>query len=164
MTSQFLFRCGGLSAILAGGMTILLTIPNLFLEDVWLHFLQVALLLLGITSIYLFQYQEAGVVGLLGFLLAFIGTMLFLVSESVAGIDSLALGGIISGIGIILLAIASWKSGKLPRWIPALWIMGSVIGIPGTFLVSPESYLLLISAGFFAIGFVAAGIILLRAA
>ena len=163
MTSQNLLRWGGLAAILAGIMSIILTLPASGVLDMWLHVPQIVLMLLGITGVYLYQHQEIGMLGFLGFLLAFVGTTFFLVTGQVAGFDSLAIGGFFSGLGIILLALGTWKAGKLPRWIPLLWVFGAIIGIPASYLVSIESSLLLISAIFFAMGFIAAGLKLLSA-
>ena len=158
MTRLSLRRLGGLSAILAGGLSIVLTLPSTGLDDLWIHVLQGVLMLFGIVGVYLYQHETSGIVGFLGFILAFIGAALFLASGGVAESDSFTLGGCGLGLGFILLGIGSWFGGKLPRWIPVMWILGSAIGIPAVRLVSLAGILLLISATFFAAGFIGAGI------
>jgi hypothetical protein len=161
MTTINLRRMSGLAAILAGGLSIMLTIPALGLENVWTHTLQGVLLLFGIMGVYLCQHRECGVLGFLGFLLASIGSALFLVSNGDARADSFQVGGIATGLGFILLGIGSWAAGRLPRWIPLFWILSSVVGIPAVFIVSMSGTLLLLSAIIFALGFIGAGFKLL---
>ena len=60
-----------------------------------------------------------------------------------------------------MLAIGFWIAGKLPRWVPALWILSSLLGMLGLLLgegAGSRSNNLIILAGIaYGLGFISAG-------
>lgn len=111
------------------------------------------LLLLGLVGLYLKQAEKAGVLGIIGFLLSFIGVAwyacityyetffwpviasqaptLFAVLGFSPTNKSLAfafwLSGLFWGLGYILFGIATTRSGLFPKWAGILFCAGAVI-------------------------------------
>jgi hypothetical protein len=161
MSSANLIRLGGLAAIIAG----ILRGVNSFLPDrvssvtlEILYLLTDLFILFGVMGLYGFQHEEAGLWGFWGFLLATIGTGIIIGPDgSIAGVNLYPVGGLIFAAGLTLLAVGSWIANKLPRWIPAFWVLSTIIGFIGYFI--PGLNLLFVVSGvIFGISFAGAGI------
>ncbi len=110
-----------------------------------LFLLGVMLLLVGLVGLYARQSQAAGALGLVGFLVAFAGTVLVagflwaslfiapaLASEAPEFLDTgsppgLFLALIACGGGWLLFGIAALRARVYPRWASILLIVGAVI-------------------------------------
>ena len=130
--------------------------PSAALE--WLYLLIDVLLLFGLLAVYVYQRAESGILGFAGFLLAVTGL------ESIGGpdgkigdVDIYTAGAALIGIGLVGLAAGSWRSRKLPRYVPALWVLSTVVGMSG-FLVPGSTIPFQIAGVAFGLGFVVAGI------
>ena len=96
------------------------------------------LLVFGFMGVYLFQHEETGSLGFLGFLLITISNCIALgecrlQNGEPAGV-AVVLGplvGITMLLGFILLGIGSWKANKLPRWTAVLWVLGGALIVLG---------------------------------
>ncbi len=166
MSSATLYRASGLALLLGAVLGIIGNIlstalfsgndPHQYLSSFWL-FVQVLsligglLLLLGVPGIAIRQAPRAGWLGLVGFVLTFIGGFLFTSFSVVTLIilpwlaqaaPKLAAGsgppaifvfflvaGILFALGGILLGIAIMRAGILPRWAGLLLIIGSVLNL-----------------------------------
>jgi hypothetical protein len=169
MSGTTLIRWSGLAAILSGVLLAASTLlayagsdtasPSLLSS--WLFFASYTLLLFGLNGILAFQVREAGVVGLLGYVLAVIGTAAF-IGDHFGPADAIAqalgaLGGITWGLGFILLAIASWRANMLPRWAAALLLVGVVLFEAG-FGFNPALFsAVILGSVIFGLGLVGAG-------
>ena len=115
MTNVSLIRLGGLAAIFAG---ILRGINSFIPSDApgvaVLYLLTDIFILSGVIGIYRFQYQEAGLWGFFGFLLAIVGIITVRVS-AVVGVSLYSVGALMFAAGLSLLAVGSWIARKLPR-------------------------------------------------
>jgi len=161
MSSAALIRLGGLAAILAGVLRAAAAFlpamePSVALE--WLYLLIDVLLLFGLLGVYAYQHAESGIWGFAGFLLAAIGL------ESIGGpdgkigdVDIYTAGATLIGIGLVVLAVGSWRGQKLPRYVPTLWVLSTVVGMSG-FLVAGSTVPFQIAGVAFGLGFVGAGI------
>ncbi len=149
MTTANLIRWSGLAAILGG----LLFIVWPFLpsgSSAWVQATRTLAILFALIGLYAFQVEESGLWGFLGFVAAFIGNVLEMAGET-------PLSASIYTVGLILFAIGSWIANKLPRWVPVLWILAPLIGMPG-FLLESLSDLLFTGAGIvLGVGFIGAG-------
>jgi hypothetical protein len=161
MTSAKLIRLGGRAALLAGVLRtgasfIPSTPPGVALE---LFYLVIdVLLLLGLLGIYAYQHEEVGVVGLLGFLLALIGTAIIVGPDgALGGVEMYVVGSLLISIGLTLLALGSWKAQRLPRAVPVLWVLSTVVGIGG-FLAGGLALTYLIAGALFGLAFIIAGV------
>jgi hypothetical protein len=130
--------------------------PSVGLE--WLYLLIDVLLLLGLLGVYAYQHAESGIWGFAGFVLAAAGL------ESIGGpdgkigdVDIYTAGATLIGIGLVVLAVGSWRGHKLPRYVPTLWMFSTVVGMSG-FLVAGSTILFQIAGIAFGLGFVGAGI------
>jgi len=160
MSSATLIHLSGLAAILAGVLrTAAVFLPAMEPVAVeWLYLLIDVLLLLGLLGVYAYQHVESGIWGFAGFLLAAIGL------ESIGGpdgkigeVDIYTAGVAIIGIGLVALAVGSWRGQKLPRYVPVLWVLSTVVGMSG-FLVAGSTVPFRVSGVAFGLGFVGAGI------
>jgi hypothetical protein len=177
MSSSNLFRWSGLACILCG---LLLPVPWIMdivvgappsILTITLEFLAITFTVLALIGIYSFQVEGSGVYGLLGFLLTIlmscIGLSLITWSPEITRGEGAAgmlvpLMGIAGLAGYTLLAIGSWKAGKLPRWIAVLWPLGTVISASGMMLVNSgfenADYLHVIGISIWGLGMIAAGV------
>jgi hypothetical protein len=122
------------------------------------------LLLFGLLGIYARQVEQVGVLGMLGFAAAFIGTSIFcgfmileaFLPEPTVTPSDLAdpgqlfgnpnavvylLYSLIQSIGIILLGVPTMRAGVLPRWAALLTIIGVVPAAFGLLLPAAVAWI-----------------------
>ena len=192
MSSSSFIRLGGLAAMLAGALLIISTIPIIlgvivsdlskFAEDATtstyalvsrLGVLATMLLQGGLVALYAYRSEALGVLGLIGFVAAFLGTAMALgyawadafvvpaVAEIAPGqLDSIynigTWGGarfltrVLFGLGWFLFGLAAFFAAQTyPSWVGGVIMAGgliSLVPIPGSTLV--------ISVGLVLAGFV----------
>jgi hypothetical protein len=160
MSPSNLFRMGGLAAVGAGVLTIIGELVGLgvYFEDMavaattfsyaltfWLYMLGSVLLLGGLVAVYVYQSEEAGFLGVVGFVVAFLGTALIvganwaqvfiapLLAVNAPQFFELGLPGgflvtfITLGVGWLLFGIATLRAGVFPRWAAILLMVGAVL-------------------------------------
>jgi hypothetical protein len=191
MSSSNLIRLGGLATMLAGVMLILSTIPILIgvigsdlsklAEEATtgtyalltrLGVLAVILLQGGLVGLYAYRSEAMGVLGLVGFVAAFLGTAMALgyawadafVVPAVAELDPGRLGPIYNigtwggarfltrvlfALGWFVFGLATYQARAYPSWAAGVLMAGGIISLvpmPGSTLV--------ISVGLVLVGFV----------
>lgn len=87
--------------------------------------------------------------GLLGFLAAFVGNLVMIVDSFI--------GASLYSLGLIILAVATLKAHKFPRWVPILWILTIVLGFPGFFSESLEDVAFTAGGVILGLAFIGAG-------
>jgi hypothetical protein len=160
MSSANLIRWSGLASLLAGVLHILGAFLHPVGEDLaainspnWVPahlvlWVSGILILLGLTGLYTRQAEKTGWLGLVSFVLAFIGMavgggLLLIVSiiipliatEAPALIGQamtppafvLPVVAVGFGLGFILFGVATMRAGVLPRWAGLLLIIGAVL-------------------------------------
>jgi hypothetical protein len=139
VSSSNLIRWGGLAALVAGALFIIVNLITLLVlgfspEDVTSFNLLVrsaiapvggALLLLGLVGLYFRQSEATGILGLIGFLFAFFGTVLVQAGNVWAGM--------LANLGLALFGVAILRAPAYSRIAAILLIIGAVI----TGVVSP---------------------------
>ena len=157
--STNLIRWSGLAAIIAGilrGINSLLPNSTPIAEIAFLYLLTDIFILLGMSGLYGFQYKESGLWGFFGFLGAIAGIGIIRYG-AIFGVNLYSVGALIFAGGLILFAVGSWIANKLPQWVPAFWILSTIVGICGYF--GPGLNLFFVISGvIFGIGFSGAGI------
>ena len=184
MTNAQLLRLGGQTSVAGaalilasqvvgpfvsrGPATIAATVTSVpFLAFTLLKLAGFVFLMLGLVSLYARQSATAGVLGLLGFLTAFVGTALVtgdwwfeafafpwlaqaapdLVATPATGV--LLLGGMLSfttfTIGWLIFAAATFRSRVFPRWMAVLLMAGALLAFRQGF--PPFGALLAIAVG-----------------
>lgn len=79
------------------------------------------LILFAYLGVYAFLGERSGVAGLLGFLLGVVGTAMTTDPDGeLGGVDMYAADSAVLAVGLVLLAVGSWKVAMLPRWVPVL--------------------------------------------
>jgi hypothetical protein len=163
MSSSNLIRWSGLAALVGGVLFVvaeLLGLPTLNVETFsetattasyaiqhLVYLLGVALVLLGLPGLYVRQSEATGALGLIGFLVAFLGTVLVagfiwasafiapaLASEAPEFLDAGPPPGLIPtfvifAVGWLLFGIATLRGHIYPRWAAILLIVGAVVTI-----------------------------------
>jgi hypothetical protein len=193
MSASELIRWGALSAILGGVLLVISDLWGLLMEGLGgdqpfsvtarsasfaitsgLSLLAAILILFALVGLNLRQSEEVGILGRLGFVVAFFGTALtvglswviffvapsvameapeFLDAEQVAGpLDAgFILTSLILAVGWALFGVAALRAGIYPRWVTIVFIIAALIQflpLPGTALVFGVAVALL---GFFAL-------------
>ncbi len=165
MSASSLIRLSGLALLIAGVLVALATPfhpneaadPNAPATDAWVvvHSVYVPAFILGLfglVGLYARQAEQVGVLGLVGFILAYIGSALFLVvvimeasvipaiaadASGEALLDPAGplfggelgliflLGQITFALGFILTGVVTSRAGVLPRWPGLLLLIGA---------------------------------------
>ena len=154
MVVSTFIRWSGLATVLAGVLFLIVEFLELFALDLenlgaqaatgtfafWagLFLLTTVLLLLGLVGLYFYQSEAAGVLGLAGFLVAFLGTvlaagaswaLLFAVplAPEVLGTPWLFLSFLIFTVGWLLFGVATLRARVFPRATAVLLMVGAVL-------------------------------------
>ncbi len=160
MASSDLIRLAGLAALVSGVLSVIGDLLALVVDVenpesatttsyalvFWLYLLGGVLLLLGLVGLYVRQSEAAGVLGLVGFLTAFLGTALvsgavwfelFItpslateapeLSESELGLAGFILSFLLVVIGWLLFGVATLRARVYPRLAAVLLIVGAVV-------------------------------------
>lgn len=98
-------------------------------------------LLLGFLGWYLYEQEEVGAIGLIGFLIAFWG-MAFIAGPStqIFDVTAYSIGVPIIGVGLLIMCLTSLRSGSIPKPTLMLFLVSLVLGSVAPFmpfLVSP---------------------------
>jgi len=105
--------------------------------------------------------EHVGLLGFVGFLLAIVGTAIIAGPDGrIGSVGMYSAGSLSIGLGLVCLAIASWRTHALPRWVAVLWILSTVAGIVGA-IAGVESLFTLAGIAFGAT-FMGAGAAVLR--
>ncbi len=160
MQSSNLIRLAGLAALVSGAVSVMGDLLRLFVDVenatsattvpyaavFLLYLLGGALLLLGLVGLYTSQAEEAGILGLAGFLIAFLGTVLLVgalwfelfitpaltveapeLAEAELGLAGFILVFLLGALGWILFGVATLRARVYPRWAAVLLIVGGLI-------------------------------------
>ena len=147
MSSSDLIRWGGIAAMVAGTLVIVLVLLSEVLpEGFFFVFILVFLLLVvALLGLHTRQAGRSGLLGRIGFLLALIGAGALVVLFAVVGVaeaffgfspdESAAVGMLLFVlfiafvVGIVLLGIATFRAGVLPRGAAVLFALGLPAGL-----------------------------------
>lgn len=122
----------------AGALGGLIVVTGAFLAEPFTgqYLLGVLLTIMALIGVLLVFWREgAGRWGLFGILAAFTGNLFFAIERLTV------FAGLSYGLGLILLAVGLWKTSVFPRWLPALWIVAPLIGLPGLVLAGSADFL-----------------------
>lgn len=163
MPTATLIRLGGLAAILAGVLRVGTSFipysnskPGVALE--LLYLIIDVLILLGLLGVYGHQNEVVGRWGFLGFLLALIGTAINVGPDGKIGVvEMYVVGSLMISVGLSILAIGTWNAKRLPRTVPLLWVMSTVVGVGG-YLIGGPTVTFVIAGLAFGLAFIVAGV------
>lgn len=158
MQQRRLIRYGGVAAILAGALRgIASFVPSTAAGVTALYFVTDLSILAALVGLFAWLGKSAGRWERVGFLLALLGVSILLLHDLIPAWAVLYPAGTLPlALGLCALAIGVWQTHKLPRWIPAFWLLSTGIGIAGFF--GPGLALLFVISGvLFGLSFVGAG-------
>lgn len=160
MSSATLIRLGGMAAMLAGALRIVFTFVPYRKDSVALEVFYLVIdvaLLFSLLAIYFCQHEHAGLTGFIGFVVAFVGTALIVGPDgALGGIDIYTAGSLLISLGLSVLAMGVWRANILPRAVPVLWWLSTVIGIGG-FVAGGWQITFMLAGVLFGLAFVLAG-------
>jgi hypothetical protein len=158
--SSDLIRWGGLAALVSAAVSVIGDILRLFVDVesaasatgtsyalvFGLYLIGGVLLLLGLVGLYASQSEAAGVLGLVGFLVAFAGTALLVgalwfelfitpalaaeapeLAEAELGLAGFILVLLTGALGWVLFGVATLRARVYPRWAAVLLIVGGLV-------------------------------------
>lgn len=157
MSPESLIRWSGPINVLAGLWTIAISLLEVGQGgQAWIFAVGTILMIFAIFGVYTVQVAQSGLWGLAGFVVATISEVLMMVEGSPQ--DPLGmLAGALYALGLIALAIGTWRGRVFSRRVPGLWFAAIVIGLPAYALGSPGRILLLGGSLAFGLGFIVAG-------
>lgn len=157
MSTTKLIRWSGVVSVLAGLWVIGIPLSELgSARQPWIFAVGTVLAIFALFGIYAVQVEESGVWGLAGFAIGIIGEVLLMVEgdpEEPLGM----LAGALYALGLIALAIGTWRGRVFSRWVPGLWFAAIVIGLPGYAVESLMDLFLLAATVAFGLAFIVAG-------
>jgi hypothetical protein len=112
-------------------------------------------ILLGLIGWYAAIHQATGSSGFIGFVLGVVGILIIRSSAAFPDIDLYPPGALVFEVGLNALALAAWKTQRLPAWVPVLLLLSVAAGAV-SYTSADLSWLLILSGVLFGIG--AAGI------
>ncbi len=158
-------RWGGISAVIGGALFVLGDLLGLSLGDDFteyagtstfviqqaLFLFGTVLVLFGLFGLYARQVEAAGTLGLVGFLVAFLGTALmaglswtqlfvvpFVAAEAPALLETEPVGSVLSFltflVGWLVFGVSALRAGVYPRAAAILLIVGAVLPLVGFIL------------------------------
>jgi hypothetical protein len=160
MSSSSLIRLAGLAVLSSGVLSVIGDLMNLVVDlenpvsattssytiVYFLYLLSTALVLLGLVGLYTSQSQAVGILGLVGFLVAFLGTVMLVgglwfelfvtpnlaaqapvLVEADLGSLGFTLTFFLGAVGWVLFGVATLRANVYPRWAAVLLIVGGVI-------------------------------------
>jgi len=160
MTPAGLMRWAGLAAVASAVLSAMGDLLRLFVDVessetatttpyflvFFLYLLGAVLLLLGLVGLYASQSEAAGVLGLVGFLVAFLGTALLAgvlwfelfitpslatrapgLAEAELGLAGFILVFLLGVVGWVLFGAATLRARTYPRWAAVLLMIGGMV-------------------------------------
>ena len=160
MSSSSLIRLAGLAALSSGVLSVIGDLLSLLVDlenpvsattssytiVYFLYLLSTALVLLGLVGLYTSQSRAVGILGLVGFLVAFLGTVMLVgglwfelfvtpnlaaqapvLVEADLGSLGFTLTFFLGAVGWVLFGVATLRANVYPRWAAVLLIVGGVI-------------------------------------
>lgn len=135
MSRAALIRAGGMAAIIGGVLRAAASFaPNAGsnVEQQLLYLTVDMFLLLGLLGFYELRHQDAGRTGAFGFLLALFGLVVVRSSRAIPGFDLYPLGALVFVGGLIALCGSAWIANTLAFWVPAAFVVSTLLGLVGT--------------------------------
>lgn len=150
MTPHHLLMISGSAAIIGGGLRVIAAFipwqPGDVLLETFYAGIDVALLA-GLIGIYVARSSALGVIGFVGFGIAFVGQALIVGPDDVfLGVDMYEAGIAVIATGLVILSCQIIRTQSFPNWIPALWIAAPLMSVGSGAAGFPDQ-------GFFAAGF-----------
>lgn len=165
MTYAALYRLAGFAALAAGvlriGAAFPLTQDSVTIE--WLHTIIDVLLLMGLIGIYLARAERLGFLGIASFAIA-VAALSFIGGPDADpfGFSTYQEGATTLAIAMVGLSIAWVRAGEQPIWPPVCWF-ASVLSVGVLNFIPPlTAYGWQLAGILFGLGFVLAGLDLLR--
>jgi hypothetical protein len=161
MSNSILFRICAVSAILAGILRAITSFIPEATPKVLLIYLAVDLFLFfGVVGLYGFVVGASRFLPLLGTALMILA-LLVLIARDLGLVSANIYAGAAAtfSLGLVLFAIHLLQTRTMPRWIPAAWLVSTIMG-PVGFFVSQLHFLFTISGLIFGMAFAAAGVMM----
>ena len=155
MSRAALIRAGGMAAIVGGVLRAAASFaPSVGsdLERQLLYLVVDMFLLLGLLGFYELCHQDVGRTGALGFLLALFGLVVVRSSRVIPGLDLYPVGALAFVGGLIALCGSAWRVKTLAVWVPAAFVVSTLLGLVGTVADNSE-WLFVLSGVLFGAAF-----------
>lgn len=160
MSPRKLIRWSGVAGVLGGLWTLMTPFSAVGSDQMWYFAIGTTLMIFTVTGIYAAQVEKSGWFGLAGYIMVVIGEVLFMIEGDPA--DPMGvLAGSLYAVGLLMLAIGTYRAGVFSKRPPLLWLAAIVIGVPGFAIESLMSVLIIVASVAYGLGFILAGVELL---
>jgi hypothetical protein len=143
MTRLTLVRAGGLVAI-AGGLlrTAGSFAPVVIRSELARESLYIAIdvcLTVGLIGFYLQRSKSIGWLGAAGLALALGGIATVRANRAISTVDLYPAGALAIACGVIVVSARAWMAHKISGWIPAAFLLSTLVGIVGNVVQDANS-------------------------
>jgi hypothetical protein len=161
MTRSMLVRASGLVAIAGGVLRVAASFaPMVLHSDIERELLYLAVdlcLMVGLLGFFVRHSKSIGWPGAVGLALALSGLATVRASRAFSTVDLYPIGALATACGVILLSARTWVAGRLPGWVPAAFMLSTLVGIIGSY-VRGADVLFVCSGVIFGLAFASLGI------
>lgn len=163
MSVQTLYRWGGIASLTTAVILVIAAVavatqPLSSPLPALMYFVGLVVVVFALTAVYVIQAQQAGKLGLAGFVLSVIGAMLYSapVYTLIAGSQGVAawhdiwgfamgnvlpVGASILLLGMIMLGAVTFRAAVFPRWSGALLAIGALLWLIAFWLTAAAALL-----------------------
>jgi hypothetical protein len=153
MSTANVSRWSGVVSVMAGLWVLGISLSA---GQPWIYAVGTLLAILALISIYAVQVEESGLWGLAGFVISIASEVLMMVEGDPQ--ESLGmLAGALYALGLIALAVGTWRGRAFSRWVPGLWLAAIVVGLPAYAAESLMQPLIIAASMAFGLAFIVAG-------
>lgn len=133
-----LVRTGGLVAIAGGLLRTAGSFAPVVIRSVLaresLYIVVDVCLTVGLISFYLPRSKSIGWPGAVGLALALGGIATVRANPAISTVDLYPAGALAIACGVIVVSASAWRVRKIPGWIPAAFLLSTLVGILGNVL------------------------------
>ncbi len=175
MKASTLYRLSGVSSIISVVLLLIFGVGALVFD--YLNIPQFIIIRLSggfahiffvftLLGIYFKQFEKMGVLGLIGFVLAMVGNVVFItdiLSSAYVSVQGELFGpvGLALPLGLLILAVANHRAGVMPKWAGWLMVLGHAVNIISNTTIGLAAPIML-QISLFAAGILWMGLALLR--
>jgi len=161
MTRLTLVRAGGFVAIAGGILRAAASFAPMVvhseIEREVLYLVVDLCLTVGLLGFHFRHSKSIGWPGAAGLALALVGLATVRASRAFSSVDLYPVGALATACGVILLSVRTWAAARLPGWVPAAFLLSTVVGIIGSY-VHGADFLFICSGVIFGVAFASLGI------
>jgi len=138
VTATGVVRTGAVLGVVGGALRAAGSFaPTLIASNnarVWLYAVTDVCLTAGLLSVYASRRHHLRTAGSIGLFVALVGVIANVIAPAITDVDVYPITAAAIAIGIVMLSLSEWRTGKMAGWIPAAFALSVVLGGVGMFV------------------------------